>query len=79
MIDEGQRGSRGYIGVGRLAELLGVSATTVREWEAAGVVPMAGRIAPRDQRIWPAADLETIKERVAAKRATVRRSCGDTA
>ncbi len=72
MITENQGKANGYVGVGRLAEMLGVSPTTVREWEAAGVVPVAGRIEPRSQRVWPTADLESIRERVAAKRAAAR-------
>ncbi len=78
MTSEEHSRSRGYVGVGRLAEMLGVSATTIRSWESAGLVPRAGRIAGRDQRVWPAADLETIKARVEAKRAAVRRH-GDAA
>ncbi len=72
MTSEEHSRTRGYVGVGRLAEMLGVSATTVREWEALGIVPAAGRIEPRDQRVWAASDLETIRERVAARRATGR-------
>ncbi len=65
----------GFVGVGSLAAMLGVSATTIREWEAAGVVPMAGRIEPRSQRVWPTSDLESIRERVAMKRAAGRQRC----
>jgi DNA-binding transcriptional MerR regulator len=72
MVEDNHDGARGFVGVGSLAAMLGVSPTTVREWEAAGVVPMAGRIEPRSQRVWPTSDLESIKERVATKRAAGR-------
>ncbi len=72
MAEDNHEAVPGFVGVGSLAAMLGVSATTIREWEAAGVVPMAGRIKPRSQRVWAMSDLETIRERVAAKRAAGR-------
>lgn len=72
MAEDNHEAVPGFVGVGSLAAMLGVSATTIREWEAAGVVPMAGRIEPRSQRVWPTSDLESIRERVAAKRAAGR-------
>ncbi len=76
MVEDNHDAVRGFVGVGSLAAMLGVSPTTVREWEAAGVVPMAGRIEPRSQRVWPTSDLESIKERVATKRAAGRQRGG---
>ncbi len=76
MAEDNHEAVPGFVGVGSLAAMLGVSATTIREWEAAGVVPMAGRIEPRAQRVWPTADLESIRERVAAKRAAGRQHGG---
>lgn len=78
MLDGDHSRGGGYVGVGRLAEMLAVSPSTVRKWEALGIVPAAGRVAPRSERVWPASDLESIKERVAAKR-TAGRPQGDAA
>ncbi len=76
MVEDNHDGARGFVGVGSLAAMLGVSPTTVREWEAAGVVPRAGRIEPRSQRVWATSDLATIRERVAAMRAAGRQRGG---
>ncbi len=76
MTEDSHKAAPGFVGVGSLAAMLGVSATTIREWEAAGVVPMAGRIEPRSQRVWPASDLESIRERVAVKRTAGRQHGG---
>ncbi len=76
MLDGDHNKAGEYVGVGGLAQVLGVSPSSVRKWEAAGVIPMAGRMEPRSQRVWAASDLETIRERVAAKRST-RRQHGD--
>lgn len=78
MINEDDSKARGYVGVGGLATLLKVSTSTIRQWESLGIVPPAGRIEPHDQRIWPLADIEVIRQRVAARRTTSRHH-GDAA
>ncbi len=53
-----------YVGVGRVAAALGVCAQTVRNLERRGVVPPAARLEPGGRRVWPAADVETIRTRL---------------
>ncbi len=65
-----------FVGVGGIANALGVSSQTVRNLERAGVIPPAGRTEPGSRRIWPAGDLVEIRARVNERRAAGRQQGG---
>lgn len=62
-----------YIGIGRLAEELGVSRSAVRRWEAVGWIRPAPRLGGSDRRVFRVDDLDAIRERVKQRRAAGRR------
>jgi len=64
------------IGIGTVAEQLGVSRSAVRKWERLGVIPTAARVVGSDQRVYRVVDLDLIRERVEAMRAAGRRQGG---
>ncbi len=72
MIDHERGPTVEYAGIGDVADALGVCPQTVRNLEAAGVVPPAARVGLRRLRVWPVADLDLIRQRVSEKRAAGR-------
>ncbi len=64
-----------FIGIGPLAEQLGVGRSTIRLWERKGWIEPAPRLAGSDRRVYQADDLETIRARVSEKRAAARQHC----
>ncbi|MDP9472193.1 MAG: MerR family DNA-binding transcriptional regulator [Chloroflexota bacterium] len=67
-----------FIGIGPLAEQLGVSRSAVRQWEAKGWIEPAPRLVGSDRRVYLVNDLERIRQRVSEKRSAVRQQ-GDRA
>ena len=65
--------TRRFVSIGRAAELVGRSRSTLRELEARGVLPTAARVEGLDRRLYSLADVEVIRatlaERDAARRA----------
>ncbi len=62
-----------FIGIGPLAEQLGVGRSTIRLWERKGWIEPAPRLAGSDRRVYRADDLALIRERVEERRAGARR------
>ena len=62
-----------FVGIGIVAEELGVSCSAVRKWEEQGVIPPAARLGGSDRRVYRVVDLDLIRERVEAMRAAGRR------
>lgn len=54
------------IGTGSLAHMLGLSLSTVKRLDRAGVLPSSRRVANR--RVWEAEQLPLIKERIEERR-----------
>jgi len=48
------------VGIGEAARKLGVSTTTVRNWEQQGVIATGMRLAASGHRVWRAADLDAV-------------------
>lgn len=65
-----------FLGVGGLAQRLGLSRTRVRQLEEAGVIPEGARLVPGDRRIWRVDDVDAIQERLNERRAAGRRRGG---
>ncbi len=78
VIDHERASTVEYVGIGDVADALGVCPQTVRNLEAAGIVPQAARLGLRRLRVWPAADVNIIRECVATRRAAGRQQ-GDRA
>jgi len=53
-----------FVGIGVVADELGVCPSTVRKWERQGRIPTAARIAGQDRRIYRPEDLALIRERM---------------
>jgi len=60
------------LGIGALSQVLGVSPSCIRRWEALGVIPEAARILGNDRRVYRVDDLAAIRNHVEAKRAAGR-------
>ncbi len=58
-----------YLGIGDVAERLGVSPSGVRRWERIGWIPPATRVAGSGRRLYRPSDIQEIRERVEAERA----------
>lgn len=65
-------GTAELIGIGVLADQLGVAPSTVRLWERQGLIPAAPRIAGQHRRVYRAGDVDAIR-RVLEERETGRR------
>ncbi len=65
-----------FIGIGPLAEQLGVSRSAVRQWEAKGWIDPAPRLAGSDRRVYRIDDLDAIRQQVSEKRAARQRQDG---
>ncbi len=62
------------IGIGGLVTELGVPRSTLRLWEAEGLVPPPPfRLQPGDRRVWRRTDVATIRERIESMRGNGRR------
>ena len=61
-----------FIGIGPLAEQLGVSRSAVRKWETKGWIEPAPRLAGSDRRVYRVDDLEVIRQQVSERRAAGR-------
>lgn len=49
------------VGVGEVARKFGVSPSTIRNWEEAGIVPIGARLGgPNGYRVWRPADLDAV-------------------
>ena len=53
--------------VGRVAELLEVSAASLRSWEIQGLIPVARRT-PTNQRVWDESQVQQIREWLASRK-----------
>ncbi|MDP9355086.1 MAG: hypothetical protein M3R02_07350 [Chloroflexota bacterium] len=62
-----------FVSISGVAEALGVSRQWVRELEASGVIPQAGRLEPGSRRVWPADTLPLMQQRVEERKAGGRR------
>jgi len=60
--------ARQFIGIGPLAEALGVSRSAIRKWEAQGTLPPSARLAGSDRRVYLLTDVEVIREQAARRR-----------
>jgi DNA-binding transcriptional MerR regulator len=58
------------IGIGGLAGRVNLSPTRIRQLERTGVIPTAQRLDPGDRRVWPAEDVDAIRDRLKERRAT---------
>ncbi len=67
--------ARRFISIGRVAALVGLSPTRLRELEAAGVLPKAARLEGMDRRLYSLEDLEAIRAAL-ADRATGQQARG---
>ncbi len=65
-------GTAELIGIGVLANQLGVAPSTVRLWERQGLVPAALRIAGQGRRVYRSTDVDAIR-RVLEERGNGRR------
>jgi DNA-binding transcriptional MerR regulator len=61
-----------FVGIGVVADQLGVSASSLRKWERQGRIPTASRIAGQDRRIYRLDDLAVIRQRMSEMRAAGR-------
>ena len=66
----------GLIGIGVLAEELGVTRSAVRRWEERGWIDPPPRLAGSDRRVFRLEDVETIRQRVNERRAAGRQRGG---
>ncbi len=66
--------SEQFLGIGALAQELGVSPSGVRRWEKIGLIPPAARGAGR--RVYRIGDVEAIRKQVQARRTTRQRQDG---
>ncbi|MDP9354536.1 MAG: MerR family transcriptional regulator [Chloroflexota bacterium] len=62
-----------FLGIGDVAERLGVSPSGVRRWERIGWIRPAVRIASSGRRLYRPDDIEEIRQRVEAERAVRHR------
>jgi len=62
-----------FVGIGVVADELGVCPSTVRKWERLGRIPAAARIGGQDRRIYRPDDLALIRERMIEMQAAARR------
>ena len=60
--------ARSYIGIGPLAEALGVSKSFIRKMEAEGTLPPSARLAGSDRRVYLRGDVELLREQAARRR-----------
>ncbi len=68
--------TRRFVSIGRVAELVGLSPSRLRELEAAGVLPKAARLEGTDRRLYAVPeDLEAIRAAL-ADRATGQQARG---
>lgn len=56
------------ISTGGLATRIGRSPSTIKFWEAEGVIPPAQRIEGSNRRAWRVSQIELIEARIAARR-----------
>jgi DNA-binding transcriptional MerR regulator len=63
-----QATERKFVGIGYLADALGVSPSTVRKWEADGAIPAADRVGGSERRIYRLEDVEVLRERAQRRR-----------
>ncbi len=69
-------GGAEFLGVGGLAQRLGLSRSRIRQLEEAGVIPEGARLIPGDRRIWRVGDIDAIRERLNERRAAGRQRGG---
>ncbi len=62
-----------FVGIGVVADELGVSPSAVRKWERLGVIPSAPRLIGSDRRMYRLDDVPMIRQRVREMRAAGRR------
>jgi len=59
---------RQFIGIGPLAEALGVSPSLIRKMEAEGTLPPSARLGGSDRRIYLLTDVEVLREQTQRRR-----------
>ena len=67
--------ARRFVSIGKVAALVGLSPTRLRELEAAGVLPKAARLEGMDRRLYSLDDVATIRAAL-ADRATGQQARG---
>lgn len=69
-------GAQEFLGIGAVADRLGLSRTRIRQLEVAGHIPVSRRLIPGDRRIWQADEVEAMRRTIKARR---RGAAGDGA
>ncbi len=64
----GEPTARQFIGIGPLAEALGVSTSLIRKLEAQGTLPPSARLGGSARRIYRVEDIELLREQTARRR-----------
>ncbi len=59
---------REFLGIGAVANRLGLSRTRIRQLEVAGEIPASRRLIPGDRRIWRADEVEAMRQTIEAQR-----------
>ncbi len=62
-----------FVGIGGLADRLGLSRTRIRQLEDAGAIPAGARLTPGRRRVWRADEVEAIWEAVEERRRSARK------
>lgn len=61
-------GTREFLGIGAVADRLGLSRTRIRQLEVAGAIPASRRLIPGDRRIWEAGEVEAMRRTIKGRR-----------
>ncbi len=64
----GQSTESKFVGIGYLADALGVSPSTIRKWERAGAIPAADRVGGSERRIYCVGDVEILRAKAPRRR-----------
>ena len=65
-----------FLGIGAVADRLGLSRSRLRQLEEAGIIPASSRLVPGDRRVWRTDDIEPMREAIKARPAAARQRGG---